>query len=383
MTMNKESKQTKGVVCHLSSVHIWFDTRVFYKECRSLAEEGYEVRLVARKEDGERVTVDNVEVIPFGAYKNRFIRILFSSFRMFKIARKQKARIYHFHDPELLVVGILLKLTGKKVIYDSHEDYSQQLMYKTWLKWRWVIKLIARCFAVFEWFAIFFCDRIITANQNVEKTFPSHKTINLRNVPILQTIDQAEPPAVEKTKPVIIYAGALAQVRGIKEIIRAMTLITTDAELWLLGKWESDAFRGECENLEGWKSVRYMGLKKPHEVYGYMKVADIGLSVLHPIKNYLGSEPVKAFEYLACGIPMIMSDFPYWREIFGDCALYSDPASPESIAANIQLLLDSEEKRETLGKTGETLIREHYSWEMERKRLVALYDGLLAGRKKK
>ena len=73
-----------------------------------------------------------------------------------------------------------------------------------------------------------------------------------------------------------------------------------------------------------------------------MKIADIGLSLLYPVKNYLTSLPIKAFEYMACSLPVIMSDFDYWKEIFKDCALFTDPQSPEMIGDCITRLLGSE-----------------------------------------
>lgn len=374
---------TRSVICHLSSVHIHFDTRIFYKECRSLARAGYDVRLIARTPGTESIenTVcadsGQVKVIPFREYKSRLKRILLSSFRMFRAARKQKAVLYHFHDPELLPVGLMLKLTGKKVIYDVHEDYSKQLLYKYWLESTFLKALIARSFRVFELFSVLFFNRVITATDDIHDRFPARKTVTIRNVPILKTVDEAALPEEKKLKPVIIYAGALAKIRGVHEIIKAMEYVTHDVELWLMGAWESDAFRQQCEDLDSWSKVRFLGLKKPHEVYGYMKIADIGLALLYPIKNYLTSLPVKAFEYLASKTPMIMSDFQYWQEIFKNCALYTDPYSPEGIAGHINRLLYDEELRERLKVDGDQLVRSRYSWEQEELRLINLYNDLL------
>jgi glycosyltransferase involved in cell wall biosynthesis len=226
---------------------------------------------------------------------------------------------------------------------------------------------------------VLFFDRIAAATDDIAGRFPERKTFTLRNVPILKTIDEAQPPQEEKNKPVIIYAGVLGRVRGLKEIIQAMNHVTTDAELWLLGPWENDNFRAECQELEGWKKVKYMGMKKPHEVYGYMKTADIGLSLLYPIKNYLTSLPVKSFEYLACSVPMIMSNFEYWQEVFDGCALFTDPESPATIGSCIQQLLENSDKREQLQKAGQKLVKENYSWEAEKERLTTAYHEMTGG----
>ncbi len=374
--MNDQNNPLKKSICHLSSVHPYFDSRIFYKECRSLAADGYPVRFVARKEDGQPITVDGVDIIPFREYPNRCKRILFSPFSMFALARRQKAHIYHFHDPELLPVGMLLKLIGKKVIYDVHEDYSQQLLHKYWLKSTLLKQIIAGSFHVFEVIASLFFDRIVTATDDIAENFPASRTVTIRNLPVLRTINEAPPVPLKKEKPVLIYAGALARVRGVKEVIQAVELLKNDVELLLLGKWESDTYRAECENLAGWQKVKYLGLKKPHEVYGYMKAADIGLSLLYPISNYLTSLPVKAFEYLACGLPMVMSNFKYWQEIFAGCAVFTDPSVPQTIAEQIDLLLDNPQERQRLRQAGLDLVHHQYSWEAEHKRLLEMVHQL-------
>ena len=376
--MTEMNKDRKIQVSHLSSVHPFFDTRILLKQCKSLEQAGFKVTLTARKEDGLRETIDGVDVIPFPIYRNRLKRILLSPFKMVGMARKQKADIYHFHDPELLPVGVMLKLLGKKVIYDVHEDYSKQLLYKPWLKSRVLKRIMAGSFRLFEKVSILFIDRIVAATPDIATRFPARKTVTVRNVPMLNLIRERAPferdEEMKKTGAVIIYAGSLAGVRGTKEIIEAMAMLEKPAQLWLLGKWESNAFAESCAKLDGWKHVKYLGFTTPAEVYGYMKAADIGLSVLYPIKNYLTSLPVKAFEYMACGVPMIMSDFPFWQEIFGDCAMFTDPREAEKIAAQINILLNDKELAGGMSRKGEALVIKHYSWEEEKKNLINIYE---------
>jgi len=366
----------KAKVCMLTSVHALFDTRIFYKECKSLVKAGYDVTLIAKHDKKE--VIDNIKIIPFTRYKNKFLRILFAPIKMFVIAIKQKADIYHFHDPELIITGILLKIIGKKVIYDVHEDVPKQILYKEWLGNKFIIrKLFSIVVHVFEQIAISLYNGIVAATPDIARKFVKIKAI-VRNFPILKMIDTAKHTVIKKDKTIVIYAGGLTKVRGIKEIIQAMEFLGNKSELWLLGKWEVEEFKKECEKLEGWPYVKYLGYKKPEDVYQYIKGSDIGLSLLYPLKNYLNSLPTKAFEYMACSLPIIMSNFPYWKEIFKDCALFADPKNPEDIANKINVLLENEELRKRLGKEGRTLIESKYSWEKESKKLLEIYDRLLS-----
>jgi len=180
----------------------------------------------------------------------------------------------------------------------------------------------------------------------------------------------------KKNKSIIIYAGGLTRIRGIKEIIQAMEYIDNKDELWILGKWQSEKFKKECENLIGWKYTKYLGLVSLEEVFRYMKIADIGISTLYPVKNYLISLPIKVFEYMACSLPMVISNFPFWQEIFRDCALFVNPYNSKDIAKKISYLLDNPNKAKELGKKGRKLIKDRYSWEEESKKLLRMYENL-------
>jgi len=196
-------------------------------------------------------------------------------------------------------------------------------------------------------------------------------------LPILELIDKVVPVQKRKDKPIVIYAGWLTKIRGTRELIQAMETVGDRAELWLLGKWESEEFRKECAALAGWKYTRYLGFVPLNEIYGYMKSAYIGISLLYPIKYYLTSLPVKAYEYMACSLPMVMSNFSYWQEVFGDFALFANPCDPEEIAAKILFLLDNPDKAKQLGKSGRQLIEQKCNWEIESKKLIEICGKLL------
>ena len=100
-------------VCLLTSVHSAFDDRIFHKEAKTLAKRGYKVVLIAQHDKEE--TVAGVRIIPLPKPKNRFERMTKVTWRLFIFALKEKASVYHFHDPELILIGLTLKLLGKKV----------------------------------------------------------------------------------------------------------------------------------------------------------------------------------------------------------------------------------------------------------------------------
>ena len=362
-------------ICMLTSVHSAFDTRVFHKEAKTLVDAGYDVTLIAQHSKNE--IVDGVKIIALPKSRNRFMRIFGLTWQAFYLALRQKAYIYHFHDPELIIIGIVLRLFRKKVIYDVHEDVPKQILNKDWIGNNQIRKFIAFTVNIIEQIGALLFNKIVVATPDIAKRFPKNKTIILRNFPILKLIDGGAMPAnFIKNKSIIIYAGGLTKIRGIKEIIQAMEYIGDRAELWLLGKWQSEKFKKECENLEGWKYIKYLGFKTLEEVYSFMKSSDIGIINFLPVENNLTAGPNKVYEYMACSLPIIMSNFPYWKKVFKWYALFANPYDYKDIAEKILYLLDNPGEAKELSKKGRKLIEEKYTWEAESKKLLGMYKNL-------
>ncbi|KYH35136.1 spore coat protein SA [Clostridium tepidiprofundi DSM 19306] len=359
-------------VCHISTVHRAFDIRIFHKECKTLSKYGYDVSFIVTHDKNE--SVDGVNIIPLSQNQNRFVRIFKKTFEAYKKAKKINADIYHFHDPELIFIGLLLKLKGKKVIYDVHEDVPMQILTKEWLGWKGFRKAISFLYSGIEKLTTKAFDGIITVTPGISKKFPSDKVEVIRNLPIISIIDRAKKIDIEHDKPVIVYAGGLTEIRGIKEIIKAVGILKGEIELWLLGTWEDSKYESECMQLEGWNYTRYFGHKKQEDVYSYIKASDIGIINFLPVPNHVGALPNKVFEYMACGVPIIMSNFPYWKNEFGKFGIMADPEEPVDIAEKIIYLINDYDKLNELGEIGRKEIEDKYSWEAESKKLIKVYE---------
>src|SRR5699024_2888763 len=116
----------KKSVVHLTSVHPRFDTRIFFKECQSLALSGYKVSLIVA-DVFHNETKSGVVIIDVGKSQDRLDRIINVTRRVYSQALSLDADVYHVHDPELLPCALKLKRKGKIVVFDSHEDVSKQL----------------------------------------------------------------------------------------------------------------------------------------------------------------------------------------------------------------------------------------------------------------
>jgi len=365
-------------VCHISTVHPSNDVRIFHKECISLAEAGYDVVQIVPHNKDE--ILNGIRVIALPMAKNRFRRMVGLSFTAFRRALQQNAVVYHFHDPELIPVGMALKLFGKRVIYDVHEDLPRQIENKEWLH-PFLRKFIADICEYFERFAGISLDGIVAVTPTIAGRFPAKKTWLVQNYPRLGELvsDESEPVFVRK--PVIVYIGGITEIRGARTMVEAISLVPEkyQVKLSLAGNVDPESLLAGLQKLPGWKRVEYFGWQSRKQVAELLGTARVGLVSLHPTSNHIHSQPIKLFEYMSAGIPVIASDFPLWRRIVegSHCGLLVDPLDPGAIAEAICKLLDNPDEASRMGENGKTACREIYNWNHEAEQLLDCYSTII------
>lgn len=367
-------KKTK--VCVFTSSHTYNDIRIYHKEVTSLVEAGYDVTLIAL-DDSKCKGIESVKLVLLPERDGRMQRLFFNVAALFFLTIKTNAKIYHFHDPELMFVGVFLRLIGKKVIYDAHEDLVNNLKSKKWIGNLLFRSLFATMYGILEKGCCLFFHNIITVTDGIGLRYSPKKVVILRNFPILKLVgNEIEDIDVKKKKPIIIYAGCLDKIRGINNIIEATGLLKGKVELWLMGIWASESLREECEALDGWQYTKSFGQVSINQVYKNMQIADIGIVTFLPAPLHLNCLPNKPFEYMASALPVVMSNFSDWQALFADNVVYCDPEDPEDIAIKIDELVSSPEDMKKYGERGNRLVLEEFSWEREKDRLIDLYQAL-------
>lgn len=356
-------------VCHCSILHKIDDSRIFYKECITLAKAGYDVYYIAHSSENKHFKANSYQGVNLQKLKSK--NRLYNNLYLFVTIIKQRMTIVHFHDPELIVIGLLLKLFGKKVIYDVHENVRQDILYKDWVK-PGLRMILSKAAVFFESLANVFFDGIVSATPVIAKNFNNKNNYIVRNFPPL--IHHSEVINIRRDKNVIIYIGTLSETRGIKELIRAAEHLTGVAELWLLGGWINEGFKLECEMLVGFKNTKYLGIVNHEEVIKILKEATIGLCTLHPISTFKDSYPIKVFEYMQNGLPVLISNFEMWKALFGDLCEYSNPMNPMLLAEKIKAMLSNHSRLEEMSAKGKIAINEKFNWYSESKNLEDLYN---------
>ena len=375
-------------ICHLTSAHPRYDTRIFIKQSVSLARNGHDVTLIVADGKGnaekDKVTIIDVGIGSFG----RLERMTRTVLNVYKAAMLVDADIYHFHDPELIPAGLLLKMIAKRVIYDVHEDYPKAIVSRPYLP-PLLRRAIAAAFRKLEEFSVRLFDGVVPATPVIAKRFEklNKYTVLVQNFPILDELHISEDILWDKRSNTVAYLGVISELRGAKEMVEAIFQASekSAARLVLAGFFSPESYENEIKSLEGWALTEFKGYLDREQVAHLFATIKAGMVLFHPEPNHVSAQPNKLFEYMSAGIPVIASDFPLWREIVEESqsGLLVDPMKPEEIAKAISFLFENPDKAEKMGKCGRQAIKEKYNWDLEKIKLIELYDVLLAEKRKK
>lgn len=367
-------------IVHLTSVHDHRDHRILAKECRTLAEAGYSVTLIAPN-DVDTV-IDGIRVRAIPPPRNRVERITRTMRLVYRAALEEDADLYHFHDPELILVGLLLKLRGKRVVYDVHEDMVRTILRKGWIppRLRFMRPALAWAVGVVEGIAIQLLDAAVIVIPMRDRAFSRSKSVLVRNFPRIERFSSSGRPYHERP-PLVAYVGGVSLIRGARDMVTAMALLPDDldARLAIAGSFQPPSLGRDLHALSGSERVDLLGEQTWDAIATLLGEARIGLCMLHPVPGYPESYPVKLFEYMAAGIPVIASDFPAWREVVegAGCGIVIEPQRPAALAEAIASLLRNPELGAVMGQRGRQAAIDRYHWGPEGQRLLMLYNRLL------
>ena len=364
-------------VCILTTVHRRNDTRVLSKEARSLAKH-YDVTLLTA--DGlPPETVDGVKIRSVVSKKpgSRVERILHTSSVMFRAALKEKADVYHFHDPELLPVGVRLKRCGKTVIYDVHESISDTITDRDYLPMP-MLRVLARACGRADRAMAPKMDAVIAVTPYLTKQYADLgcRAVMVCNFPSLE--DYPPPPETEEREIAMCCSGMRVDYsRGIVEMIESAQ--RTGLPLHLFGAMH-DAMDREVETRDKKHLVRVYGFVDPAVVRDRMYKTLIGMVVEYATGNAVNAYCVKLFEYMASGMAVVSSDIPLWRELVEEtgCGLCVDPKDIDAVSGAVRYLAEHPDEAREMGRSGRRWAEKKYNWVHEESKLLALYKELLS-----
>ena len=362
-------------ICHITTAHTRNDVRIFLKELTSLSNR-FECHFIVADDQGNE-RKNNISIWDIGKSQGRLGRAVKVVQRAYKKALKLNCDIYHFHDPEFILAALMLKIKGKKVIYDIHEDVPRDILSKEYLgSFR---KPVSFLFEQLENFCARRLSCLITATPHIRDRFKKLNltTIDINNYPLLKDYSPDEANLEFDDRNNIVYIGAISKIRGITELVNSLSLANTRLEL--AGNFDTATFQKYLQRLDGWKSVNYYGLLDRKKVRALLQSSIAGIVTFYPEPNHIHAQPNKIFEYMSAGLPVICSNFVSWQEIIekNKCGLLVDPMNPAEISAAVKWLLTNKDQAKQMALNGMVAIKSQYNWEIEQNKLLGVYQELI------
>ena len=365
-------------ICYLTSVHSRFDARIFHKECKSLILGGYNVSLIVADGKGNE-NIDNITIYDVGIEENRLNRLLKTSKKIGKLAIELNCEVYHFHDPELLFVGLKLKKLGKKVIFDMHENVPADISEKEYIP-LFLRKLLSICYERIEIYAVKKIDAIVSTRDSITERLKSYNS-NIKLITNFSTIEENinKTPTAENY---ICFAGAIVSNWQHKEIINALENI--DNVKYLLAGPVEPYILKELQQLKAWNKVEYLGVISFEEVKMMYMKAKVGVALYVYCQNMDGKvgnlANTKLFEYMNWEIPIVCTDFTLWEEIVVQeekCGICVNPYDINAISNAIKFILDNPKAAKIMGENGRKAVLKTYNWKTQEVILIDLYNQIL------
>lgn len=363
-------------VVHLAYSHSPKDIRIFYKECSTLAKEGYEVAYItSAREMGEFNTeLNGVRLITIDTVTGTRLKRYFKYLKdLYSTALKQDADLYHIHEPFLMYVGLKLKKKNKKIIFDSHENFKgywndshiiPRLIRKPFSAciWKWLIRSVKKA------------DGVISATPFIAEQFEKYniKSVIVKNYPLLDDI-LCNNKDFEMRSNLLCFAGYIGDSNGINNVLKAMEKVNGK---FLLAGSLSKADKCKYEKMSGWGKTDYLGFLERSGINELYNKCVAGIVTYMPTENYFEGLPIKMFEYMTAGLPVITSDFPLRKEIVQEnqCGICVNPGNPDEISEAINYIFENKERAKVMGMNGRKAVLDKYNWDMEKTNLLDYYN---------
>lgn len=339
---------TKQHITVLVSNDLEFDQRV-RKVCNTLVELGYDITLVGRKLETSNDFKRPYEVKRFrlwfskGAlfYAHLNIRLFF--YLLFK-----KTDVILANDLDTLLPAYLIsQLKRKKLVYDSHEYFTEAegLTGRKFQKTVWE-KIEGWIFPKLK--------NVYTVNESIASIYRKKYRVNVRvvrNIPELRewSLDKNRVDIrLPEDKFIMVLQGAYIDPdRGGLEALQSLEYLE-NVLLLIIGSGREMPLLKELALQDKYKGKVMILDKMPFtELMQYTMNADLGLTLDKPLHlNYKYSLPNKLFDYIHAGIPVLASDLPELRRIITEhkVGFLIEYTTPQAIAERVNEIKNSNQQ---------------------------------------
>jgi len=350
------------------------------KVCATLESEGFEILLIGRKLP---------QSLPIQrSYKTYRMRLLFKKSFLFyaeynvrlllKLLFVRKDILLANDLDTLLPNYLISRLLGKKLVYDSHELFTEvpELIHRPSVQNVW-LRIEKYIFPKLK--------NVITVNQVIASIYSEKYKVlvqvirNISNKISKVHPDQELVHRIKGNRKMLILQGSgINKERGAEEAVEMMQYLD-DILLVIIGGGDVfDDLKSMIDTLKIQDKVLIVGKLPYDELLEYTKIADLGLSLDKGTNlNYEYSLPNKVFDYIQCQIPLFVSNRRVVAQLVkdNDIGVVFEKHEPKEMATSIKAIFAD---KECLNQWQVNLKKaaELYNWENESKKLKEIYQNL-------
>jgi glycosyltransferase involved in cell wall biosynthesis len=377
-------------VCILTSGHDAYDGRVYYR-CAKPLSHIYKVTLIAPDSD-EHISEDGVRIIGFPRRATDKLRNRFKPlFDLYQKAKRIDADVFHCHEPDSLIVGLLLKKRSNcSVIFDCHEFHSKLFSRRYTKVSKKLVEFIIRRLLNF---LTKFCDFTVLATDVLRVDYQhlsNSKIVVLYNYPIKSMVKaELDRFNISENSPLrgdgifrLVWVGTISPDKGLPQLIESLAILNrlgVSVHLSIIGFGDKSVLTKIEDYIIKYAlndKVAIMGRKAYKDIWETLLFSDAGILLDAPIEANKYAVSNKMYEYMAASLPVIASNLPGFKKVVerAECGELVDPLSPEGIANGIHRLYQSDYR--VKGKKGNQAFTANYCWESEVIKLYDMYDSL-------
>lgn len=290
--------------------------------------------------------------------------------------RGKQVRCFNCHSLPVLPLSVMIKWWKRCVlVYEPHELESERVLMSA------PVRVLAR---KLEWVLIRFADAVCLVNRSIADWYVA--AYRLKTVWVVKNVpyrDEKEPVVrtgllrksigLSADAKLFLYQGGLVPGRGVELLIEAFSQLSPDQHLVFMGYGELEGRIREAAARHA--NIHFMAAVPPEQVQNYTVDADVGISLIENVcLSYYLSLPNKLFEYAACNVPAVVSDFPEMGHFVDeyDCGWRVAPDA-QALRDLLQGLTAAELKAKRDNTRNASRI---YCWQEEEKALLEMYRAL-------
>ena len=367
-------------ICMFLNASVVGDQRV-YKEARTLADSGYEVTILCNQPKDTIISEvwAGIKIISIPRRPSPLFPLRFT-FQWLRTAIKLKPDVIHAHDLSTLGRALIVaRLTGAKLLYDSHDYYTETSFVLRMPKWKQLYYLLK------EKLLIKFAEVVIVpvpaGCEVIARKYGISNTKCIANFPIYRRLQKfnriRESFGFDEQIKIVLYEGVLAKERGLEQLVCSANYLGPGVVIIIMGNGYLIPVLKKLIHAENVSDrVKIIAGLPFEEFSSYCVSADLG--VMFHCDDALSSHlswHTKIFDYLIAGLPVIVSDL---REVARLVREYEigevvSDVRPKIIARAIVNLLNDQKRYEACASNARRVIKEVFNWEFEAQKLIDNY----------